>query len=228
MLQGIPSLMTSRGIASTASSLLTGLTAYYALADVTDSTGGTSLTNNGSVTFNANGANFVSASNQWLSQTEFSLPATGNFSFCFWMKSTSGNNFQQLVDYGGRAVSPSVFVELSSGSFGGFVTDASSHQLNIGDGSANYGDGNLHFYVVTVDRTANYLVVVDNVTKTNSSATALTAAMNSSNGLGLGADAVGANLYDGSLKGVGIWTRSLSGTETTTLWNSGTPLLYPF
>ncbi len=210
------------------SSLLTGLTAYYALSDLTDSTGGTSLTNHGSVTFNANGANFVSASNQWLShadQAAFHFGTT-DFSFCFWMKSTSSTNFGQCFNYGGRANAPSIYVELSI-SFGGRLEDSLTDILDISEGIHAYNDGNFHLYICTVARAGNYKVIVDNTTYTNSSAASL-GPMNSTIGLGLGADETGNNKYDGALKGVGMWTKSLSGTETASLWNGGTPLLYPF
>lgn len=218
------------GIYTVPSTLVSGITAYYALSDLTDSTGGTSLTNHNSVTFNANGANFVSASSQWLShadQASFHF-GTGDFSFCYWLKTTSNTNFGQLVNYGGRGSSPSFYHELNTGTPAGVATDASSNTLSLSGGILTYNDGNFHLVVVTVARSGNFKVIIDNSTITNSSAAALVGSMNSATGLGLAADETGANKYDGAIKGVGLWNRALTSGEITKLWNSGTPLLYPF
>lgn len=208
-----------------------GCVAYYKLEDLTDATGGTSLTNHGSSTFGAgqvnNAVTFVSASNQWLShadQTAYHF-GTGDFSFAFWVKSSSANSFMQCIDYGGRANFSSFFVEMSTYFFG-TITDSSGNTLSITESVGSYNNGVWHLYICTVQRSGNYKVIIDNVVKTNASAAALTGSMNSSVGLGLGADEAGANKADITLDEVGLWNRALDSTETAALWNGGAGTTY--
>lgn len=58
------------------------------IADATDAVGGLTLTNNGTVTFSADGASF-NGSNQWLSGTKARPSA---FSLSVWVKPTAWNN----------------------------------------------------------------------------------------------------------------------------------------
>src|SRR5439155_23130905 len=89
------------------SSLLNGLTVYYALSDTSDATGGgLTLTNHNTVTFSAgkvgNAANFVSASSQYLSQADsaaFQMGASTDFTGAAWTKSGSGSA-KYIVGYG--------------------------------------------------------------------------------------------------------------------------------
>src|SRR5258707_3102502 len=108
-----------------------GLIGYYKLENLNDSSGNAApLTNHGTVTFVAgkvgNCAHIVSASSQWLSRaTGISNQfGTGDFSFAYWVKSVSHNSFMQTVDYGGRAASPSYYMEIQDGFITGVVTDS--------------------------------------------------------------------------------------------------------
>ncbi len=212
-----------------------GCTTYYKLENVNDSVGSLNFTNHGTVTFVAgkiaNCANFVAASVQWLSHADAAAYhfGTGDFSFEYWFNTSVNANFQQLFNYGGRGVNGSFYMELNGDSLGGTITDVSGNTLNLSLGFfAVLNDGNWHQVIVTVARAGNYKVIVDNVTKTNASAAALTGSVNSTSlGLGLGADESGANEYTGKIDEVGMWNRALTGTETSDLWNAGAGITFP-
>src|SRR5438876_10841799 len=98
-------MMAQMLLAASNSTLLNGLTVYYALSNTSDATGGgLTLTNHNTVTFSAgkvgNAANFVAASSQYLSRADSAAfqMGTGDFSVAAWVNFTSSAN-RDIISY---------------------------------------------------------------------------------------------------------------------------------
>ena len=213
------------------STLLTGLRAYYALSDLTDSSGnGLTLINHNSVTLVTgkvgNAANFVSASSQYLSHadaTQYQM-GTGSFTLAAWIKIGSTLD-QNIVSYGTDSFGYSLFqnggaliVRIGDGTFG----------KNAG-GQFNHNNGNWHLVVGTADRTNNILTCyIDNVSENPQSIATVTGSTNTATG-GFQIGALDAAFFlDGTVDEVGLWNRVLTSTEISHLWNGGAGTTYPF
>jgi hypothetical protein len=218
---------------SQGSTLLSGLTAYYALSDLTDaSRHGLTLTNHGTVTFSAgkvnNAANFVSASSQYLTHadaTQFQM-GTGDFSFAFWAKFII-SQAKSVFCYGTTGASAGYGVDTNVGRFQGFISDGTT--VKTFGQAHNFNDGNWHLCVVTCKRSGNMQMYVDNVTEGSAvNITSVTGSVNSANGFSMGGNFAGGVLFDGSIDEAGLWNRVLTSTEITHLWNGGAGTTYPF
>jgi len=212
------------------STLLTGLKAYYALSDLTDSSGnGLTLTNHNSVTFVTgkvgNAANFVSASSQYLSHADAApyQMGTGSFTVAAWIRFTSIAD-QQIVGYGQDNPGYGIFQDN-----GGLISRISDGVNAVQAGGINhYNDGLWHLVVGVADRTNNILhCYIDNNDENPHSIATVTGSPNNSVGFEIGAEGLFFFL-DGTVDEVGLWNRVLTSTEISHLWNGGVGTTYPF
>lgn len=236
-LVSIPSLMTSWS-QSGGSSLLNGLQAYYALENVNDSgPNGLTLTNNGTVTFPAgkvnNCANFVAASSQYLNHTDnaaYQMGTSTDFTMCSWIKTGTLGTTNYYVTMYGEAGAPGYWFLFDTGNniIRGQVRDNLGNTQNSNTGiTSAYFNGAWHFFVMTVARSGNITLYVDNSAQTGASMAAVTGSLNDTQSVGLRI-ARGGTFFDGQVDEGGIWNRILTGTEISTLWNSGAGITYPF
>lgn len=235
MFQGIPAMMVSGGapVSTPASSLLTGLRAYYKLEDTLDSgPNGLTLTNNNAVTFVSgkvnNCANFVAASSQHLTAADnaaFQL-GTGDIGMAAWVKWTNDTSPGLFVLYGNWfGNGPMYGINQNYGNLQGVVGDGT---VSIGVNGGVHNDGLWHLAVLHVDRTAKLLrIYTDNVLAEENDITTVTGTVNNSSGLDIGGQ-LGSTYLDGQIDEIGIWNRVLTSTERDTLWNAGAGITYPF
>lgn len=229
--QTIP-IATAGGSSST---LLTNLSAYYKMEDVTDSgSNGANLTNHGAVTFVAgkvnSDANFIAASSQYLdvasgASNQF---GTGDFSLAFWFKTSQTNPFIQLVNKGGRGANSSWYVELATDQVQGNVTDSGGNQVGFSDATGGSNNNAWHLVVISVTRAGNLIFWLDNVQKTSASMAGATGTVSSATGLEVAGQNGASNLYTGMIGELGLWSKALTSTEATCLWNSSNGTTHPF
>lgn len=237
--------------ASGGSTLLNGLTAYFPLSDLTDSTGGASLTNTNTVTFVAgkvgNCANFVSASSQRLSRANgaaFQM-GTGPFSFACWFNTSQSAVNQGIAEYSLSGGVAGYGVLNVTGTIRGSIESPPGGITNSCQNNT-FADGAWHLAVLVADRggTGNLCLYVDNTNQGGSVAITALGAMSATCGFSIGSFCNATGLYDGKVDEVGVWNRALTGevaannghpaagTEIYKLYNgtgsSGAGTTYPF
>lgn len=213
--------------------LIDNLVSYYKLDEASgnraDSHGANTLTDVntvGSATGIINlGGDFESGNNEYLSTTTPFTTATTNFSVSLWFKPESIGAYQSIIQNGRQANFWNILVT-SGGVFEFFedniVEYASSSTLSAGVMyhlvCIKTGDGanNISFYVngsasgtasagsISTPTTAGYIGVY---TTTGSSFQYYT---------------------DGIIDEVGFWSRAITSTEVTSLYNGGAGFAYPF
>lgn len=214
-------------------SLTTNITGYYKLdGNSNDSVGSnngtdTAITyNNGNGKIN-NGAGFNGTTSQIVSATNVAIPTNATISF--WFKTTqSTTNFPVLFGYVISSTN-GFYVRLNSGVNDGKVLgvlqDSDGVVAVVGSISA-VNDGNWHFVVFTKTG-SNIELFVDSVSQGTSSAV-FTGNFNNFT-LEMGVDSGAPNrFYSGATDECGYWSRVLSGSEISQLYNNGGGLQYPF
>lgn len=226
-------------------SLLTSLYAYYAMeGNANDSTGTYNGTLSGTYNFGSTygkilqGFNTTDAANGHFkvgTTSNFNfLQNTGEFSISFWMKTikyTVRNNYP----IGNTATSAQKGFYLGADSVTGtfrlavFIGNGIPSTL-INSAYTNFiQDNNWHHIVVTASKSNNRVYFYkDGVQYTPTSGTTVgtTTTGNSSNITQIGYTP--AAELDGNIDEVGFWTRELSQSEVTELYNAGSGLTYPF
>ncbi len=131
-----------------------------------------------------------------------------------------------------------------------YTPSAQTVMYEIGSGMANpsnklqvgFYDGNWHYAQDSVDMTLNAwvfvvgtwdgttLILYKNGVQVGTSTPGVPTPSGFYDGAVIGKrhDTFGQPFFQGNLKEVGIWSRGLSQSEVTTLYNNGTPLSYPF
>lgn len=213
----------------TGGTLTTGLVSYYKLEDVNDFYGSNNLTNNGGATFGAGKVNngvVLNGSSQDLSAPSATAPwGTNVWSISMWFKisgsdtlftlfGNQGNNDGShgfVIDYGNNNGAGNFGVNKSGvAGFGyAWTPDANWHHLAVvlrssGTGMELYLDG------TSVASNAN----TGNVVTPTVSPEPFLGARNLGAG---GTDAY----FNGTIDEVGIWSKSLSTTEISDLYNGG-------
>lgn len=223
--------------------LTDNLTAYYKLdessGDAADATGGGyTLTNNGTTTYSSakinNGADFgTSNSTKFLSRTTPVI--TGNITVSFWFKANSEpasgindgifsihDNSTSLKNYG-------VFYQNNAGTK---RIQFDYHKNNVSDNYVTYnvtlGTTNWNHFAFTWNGTT-----FTGYFNGASVGTPLTISGGGSGTVGTNGPKIGKTerftIYSqGMIDECGIWSRALSGSEITSLYNSGSGLAYPF
>lgn len=207
-----------------------------------DSKGSNTLTNNGSVSYSAgkigNGAVFVSASSKYLSIADASqsgLDLSGDFTFSLWAKCTtapsSGNGWALIGKHDGGSRSYMLTYENNGGtkqlilrvSSDGTSTNQTASTINY-----DLGTGTLHHIVVTHDTSGNVRFYIDGVQSGSTLTGSKTSIYNGTSPFCIGGSPGGSGYFDGQIDEVGIWSRVLSNTEASYLYNDGNGTQYPF
>ncbi|HNV61388.1 MAG TPA: LamG domain-containing protein [Candidatus Cloacimonas acidaminovorans] len=217
--------------------LVDNIVAYYKLdessGNASDSVGSVTLTNNNTTTYSTgkinNGAVF-NGSDQSLSATA-SLVAD-SWTISFWVKPDDSDiSNQTMFAYRPSSGTANIIgIEgFSSMTVRCILFDSSSFAYKDYRTSLTLTQNAWNHFAITWNDSSISLYVngsLDNsVTKAKDGSIAQT---NTSRILRLGAETASSNFYDGSMDEVGIWSRALTSTEITELYNSGNGLQYPF
>lgn len=213
----------------------TNLVSYYKLdessGNAADSVGANTLTNNGTVGYAAalinNGADFGTTVNvgQYLGvASNLGIGATTAYTISMWVK------LRTEISSGAY-----YFISLQKGTSQGFNNfgydyNAGTRRLfyDTGGGGGTYnltmGTSSWYHLVITAAGGTSTTTLYVNATSVSSDADAIS-------GGGTGEFDVGGNVGSSCaayIDEVGVWTRELTGTEVTELYNSGAGLAYPF
>ncbi len=211
-------------------SLITGISSYYKLdGNGNDSTGTYNSTGSSGVTYsNANGkinqgAGF-SGSGSYIDVANQNI-ALNSFSISLWMKFAS-NAAVTIFDSGWFSASPnSFFMNVNAVTVGkispgvrqsGTVTQPTSN--------ASVNDGNWHHIVITSDG-SNLNIYIDGSLDKSA---AWTGSNTTNYSYTWGNIIQHSDTYSGDLDEIGVWTRALSSSEVSALYNGGLGLSYPF
>jgi len=219
--------------------LETDLEAYYKFdGDLTDSLSNYNLTNNGteSVTGKINqGRDFVASNDDTAYNSSFNKNV---YAISLWFKPdsqiTSSTSCQRLISFRDDN-NPQRWVDLGSSS--GYATNETII-INTGT-SGNYGrtyikdniSADWHHLVISWDSgNSEYKFYLDGNEKTIYTGSHSGAAdlLNNTNYIGLSDVVQSSDFYNGLIDEVGIWSRALTSSEVTELYNSGDGLQYPF
>lgn len=223
--------------------LTDNLVAYYKLdessGNAADASGaGLTLTNTNTVVFSAgkinNGGAFTRTSSQYFTSSNAAFSLTGSLSMSFWIKASAaqvtgvncgmvsnatsgGNGYLLRIENDGF-----VYFRLASGPTGQTSTQAAGAGNIV---NFNVADSVFHHVVGTYDGTTAKIYVDDTLCASR----AITATLTSPGNFNVGLDnTTTASYMNGNLDEVGLWSRALSATEVTTLYNGGAGLQYPF
>lgn len=209
----------------TGGTLTTGLVSYYKLGDTYDFYGSNNLTNNGGATFGAgkynNGVDFGSSnSTKYLSNsTVTGFPSgTGNRSVSLWVKPTAASAYVASMG-GGTSPSFNQWSIYINSDYTKLGVDNNGNGA-VGTSFTAINDGNWHHIVATWDG-SNTNFYVDGTAR--GSVANATVPVNTTNTYFNIGNRVAYN--DGKVSGmideVGVWSKALSTTEISDLYNSG-------
>lgn len=211
---------------STHATLPTGLVAYYTLDEASgtrsDSKGTKHLTDNNTVTSTTgkqgNGAFFTAANSEYLSASDTGLP-TGNYSVSFWVKSNDTPvDYNNILQWGTFDFGKLVWITLTSA---GKVL-MSNYGSSFSSATTVLNNAWHHVVLTRVGSAMKFYI--DGNTTADASGTWGTDPVLA--GLfELGQSGVG-GYFDGALDELGIWSKELSSTEITDLYNGGSGLPY--
>jgi len=148
---------------------------------------------------------------------------TGNFSVECWMKTTDSASTMGLVSYGDR----------NDGAGWSLIKDATNVDFYIDDGSTQVGtegtsnvtDGDWHHIVVSVDKSANQILYVDNVAEDTDAVTSVgNIDTNDVDVIAIGRyhhNDAWFRYFNGSIDEVKIYNKALSSAEVTKNYNHG-------
>ena len=211
--------------------LTDNLVSYWKLdessGNAADAHGSNTLTNNNTVTYVAakinNGASLVKASNQYFTAANGAIFGTGsgnNFSISMWYKTTSITQYDTLFKTGNEAVNEAFIIGFDSNSAYYVDTWTTAYAP-----TATINNGTFYHVVLTADGTNFKLYHNGSLINT----TALNPNFVSASTY-VGRTGTGTYIrnFDGVIDEIGIWSRALTSTEVTSLYNSGSGLAYPF
>lgn len=208
--------------------LSTNLVSYWKLdessGNASDSVGSNTATNS-NVTYGTgkinNGAIFNGSSSAFTFAT---VPVTGSssFSVSFWLKAGSLVSGMSALHFGTDASNQAFNVYLDASSKiaanftggGGQVTSTTSLSTSV-----------FQLFTLTYDGTNVRLYV--NGTLENTSSSYTSANIGTTNKF-IGKYAGNTNWWNGSIDEIGMWSRALTGSEVTQLYNGGAGVEYPF
>lgn len=192
----------------------------------------TSITySSGNAKLGAIGAGFASASSSKILLPDVAWGITTAFTFSAWIKTSTTGATQNILSRDNQPTRMWQFKVESSNNKINFIRFNSSNSVitNI-TSSGTVTDGNWHHIVATFDNTVGSIIYVDG---SNVASDAVTTNQNNATSLGptIGAiwnSVAWADFMNGSIDAVYVWTRALSSSEVTSLYNGGTGLQYPF
>lgn len=220
-------------------SLTTSLVSFWELEEASgtrvDAHGANDLADNNTVT-SATGkvgdaADFEDANSEYLSITDAAqtgLDITGDFSFNFWVNFESDpdtNDACPIGKYGGAGTRSYLLqyigggwrVVISTNGTAEGVTTTVAHAVST---ATWYNIG------ATYDVSAGTLEIFVNGSSIGTGTGGPTSIADVAGAFNLGRNAAGGNYFDGLLDQVGVWTKLLSSTEMTDLYNGGAGLEY--
>lgn len=219
--------------------LTDNLVAYWKLdessGNASDSVGSATLTNS-NVSYSSgkinNGADFNgSTSNFTTGADTAALDITSNLSITFWFKSSSSSASMHMIEkmdetgYNYRGY----LVFMASGKIGFGVGNNSGYPQALS--TSTYNDGNWHFLSCVYIPSTSITIYVDNSKDGELTSGVPSAITNNSKYFNVGRrnDGFGPDrYYSGSLDEIGVFSRSISTGEISSLYNSGSGLQYPF
>ena len=219
----------------THATLPTSLVAWYDMETVNDSTvAALNLTNNGTTPFVSakinNGADF-DGSDDYFSRAGDHSYAGGAYSYSAWIRvdAAPGNNARQRILMSGDSTSMN---EISLDYF----NDAGTLKAEFYRGKPGVGAdfylvnqtftvGTFFHFVGTYDGTTLRMYVNGSEIGTGLAASGSGNAA-TTEGFRIGADTGNGSLFNGVVDLVGVWTKALSATEITDLYNSGNGIQY--
>lgn len=165
----------------------------------------------------------------------FSFERTDSFSVSFWMKSTDTGD-RALIGRGATVLAHTGkgwFIHQVNGLIYFTLNSGGSYQANefqTSQSAVDVHDGSFHHVVVTYAGTSNEAgtkIYVDGTSRTlTTDANTLSATIVNAVNATIGAQSADANPWTGAIDEVGIWTKVLSATEVTDLYNSGSGNAY--
>jgi hypothetical protein len=199
-----------------------------------DSHGGNDLTDNntvGSATgIQGNAADFENANNESLSNsspTGFTLTNSADMSWSFWIKTESDVTNACLSSRWDAGNKGWLFRLNSSGFVECFLGDAGTTR-SAGAGTTDVSDTNWHNVIITWNSSDDILrLYIDGNTTPELTSGALTISQSTTTfEIGDNETVGSAVTFDGLIDETGIWTKVLSSSEITDLYNSGSGLSY--
>lgn len=223
--------------------LTDNLVSYWKLdessGNAADSVGSNTLTNNGTITYSAskinNGANLVAASSQYFSKTSQTGLAFsgGSFSLAFWTNPTSLVAFTYLLTlFDDDAPDSRSWYTRFNATGGVSVTLRAADNLSnlTATVAAGFTTGSLQHCVITYTASTHLIEVYRNGTSQGTADITATSFRTSGSTFEIGSLISGGQnpAYTGQLDEIGAWSRVLTSTEVSQLYNSGNGLQYPF
>lgn len=215
--------------------LSTDLLSYYKLADINDSVGANTLTNN-SATFVAGkiGNGVDVASSAWLNLGVHNLaPLDRDWSCSGWFKASAMSGTDKYVFSMMNTGSDWIRVHLFSASgYLSFSCDDGTNPTTLISSTTAFDDNAWHFFVVTrVTSTNTWKLYVDNVLigTDTSTDTSVDSTDEMLIGAGWNATPPGGTprfFFDGLIDEMGFWEKTLTVSEVSDLWNAGAGLTY--
>ena len=223
-------------------SLTTNLVSYYKLdessGNASDSVGSNTLTNTNTVGYAAalinNGADFGATNSDKSFTSSGRINLTGNFTLSVWVKlraNPANGVAYQFIDIADNTGNVRAMIQLYNNGgqnqlYFGRVGTASTY-VSGGINVSALGTTVWHRLTLTYNGTNIQAYMDGSEIGTATDASGTTATL-SANLIRLGRD-IGTAFYASTyMDEVGVWTRALSSTEETTLYNSGNGLQYPF
>lgn len=222
--------------------LTDNLVSYWELEDATDSHGSNDLTESGSPSYVSgklgNCVDLESSSSQYLSITDASqsgLDLTGDHTISAWLSfETAPTSAQQAIINKWHGGTSSYIYRFDNNGSGvsrleAFYDDGTSTEnLNINFSSEPTLNTFYHF-VITYDASASQVELFINNSSQGTATGTLTSIRDGTAPFGLGANpSTPSDYFDGKIDEVGIWSRILTTSEISDLYNSGNGLGYPF
>lgn len=207
-------------------SLLTNLVSYYALdGNSTDSVGANNGTDT-AMTYTATGAligqmGVFNGTTSYISTADTPFnPGSGDFTINCWLKTSATGTVVAAGKYGGSGdtywlgfVSGAIRFELKSGTY------------DITTTATTYNDNAWHMVSAWRASGVQYLAIDNGTPQSLANTTTIAPTGN----LMLGKFGSGNTFfYPGDMDEFGYWSRALTSTEITQLYNSGAGLAYPF
>jgi len=224
--------------------LIDNLVSYWKLdessGNAADSVGSNTLTNTNSATYSAgkinNGVAVARASSQYLTitdATQSGLDITGSLSFSFWMKPSSQADARAIFakyNTTGNQMAYQFRVGASSGlAFWADLSSNGSAVTQVQGGTVTWNNGTWYHIVFVYTASAGTVDCYSNGSNITTLSGFPTSLFNSSANFNLGVGLLaGGEYFDGMIDEAGIWSRALTSTEVTELYNSGAGLAYPF
>ena len=214
--------------------LTDNLVAYYKLdessGNASDSAGGGLTLTNNNVSFTTGKINNSASFNgsAYLSTNSNLFPASGDFTIAFWYYANNETG-QLFADW--ATAKRNIYIRADANTISLFRGNGSNSQSATPTTSATIANDTWTYVVFTQSGTTGSVYlnsgtpVTSNLTYTGGTDTGYTHYVGVFNQIG------GAGLNDyftGRLDEVGVWSRALSSTEVSELYNSGAGFQYPF